>query len=144
MKPKQISKRASLPTSELVQTLMAVDSHGSMTAAAKVMYMTTPTVLNRLRVLEKRMGQEVIKHGRRFKPVQLTQYGRQLCREARQRDVMTEAEGKLADSRVKYPTGVSLLEGGANVHAAAKAQGVSYTVIARVNGYLQEVNELGW
>lgn len=85
MKPKQISKRSSLPTSELVQTLMAVDSHGSMTAAAKVMYMTTPTVLNRLRVLEKRMGQAVIKHGRRFKPVQLTQYGRQLCREARQR-----------------------------------------------------------
>lgn len=53
---------------------------------------------------------------------------------------MTEAEGKLVDSRVKYPTAVSMLESGKTVHAAAKAQGVSYTVIARVKGYLQEVS----
>lgn len=83
MEPKNISRRAMLPTSELVATLMAVDSHGSMTAAADELYVTIPTVFNRLRSLERRMGQAVVVRGRRGCRVQLTQYGRDLCRKAR-------------------------------------------------------------
>lgn len=136
MTPVKMSRQSKITTAELVDTLTAVAEYGSIMGAARETYLSVPTVLNRLRTLEKRMGRKVVNSQRGLRAT-LTRYGHKLCDESRQRGVITFAEAKVIDSRAKYPTAVAMLESGASITEAAVAQKASYGAVARVWRYMQ-------
>jgi molybdate transport repressor ModE-like protein len=135
MKPVTISKFAKTTTAELVETLEAVEVHGSMTKAAKELYLAVPTLKSRLHTLEARMGHRVICSGRGL-PTALTEYGRELCRQFRQSEPLTYAQARMIDCRAKYPTAVAMLEGGATITQAAQAQQISHASVQKITEYM--------
>lgn len=80
-----------------IETFWAVVQHGTMTAAAEVLYITQPTLSMRIRALEERVGTPLFLRGKGQRRIQLTEAGQKFLTLARRWQSLLAETDSLAE-----------------------------------------------
>lgn len=116
-------------THEQIESFLAVVKYGSITAAAKAMYITQPALSKRIADLEYELGNELIKRRKGIRTVTLTQFGQNFIPIAQKWDALwSETKDLLQPHLVK------------ELHISATAS-AGYTIIPSLYRKLHEYNK---